>query len=94
MKKIFLLLFLFFSIVTLTAQNKDNYSVLVAKASLLHLQKNYNEAIVYYEKAFKIQQPDALTAYKAAGVYALANYQDKAFHYLQKALDLGWTEAD
>ncbi len=40
-----------------------------------------------------MQPPDALNAYKAAGVYALAGDSVKAFRFLELALDKGWTEA-
>ncbi len=83
--------FFFFS----AKANPDSiYQTLIAKANLFHLQENYESAIAYYEQAFKIQNPDALTAYKAAGVYSLGSIANKAFHYLQIALDSGWTEAD
>lgn len=93
MRKLFTCIccFIFLSI---NAQTNTEYPVLIAKANLSHLQKKYKDAIMYYDQAFKIQSPDALTAYKAAGVYSLGNNADKSFHYLQNALDEGWTEAD
>ncbi|MBX2963735.1 MAG: hypothetical protein KF687_14590 [Cyclobacteriaceae bacterium] len=78
----------------LTAQSDSVYQSLVARASLFHLQKDYKNAITYYEQAFQKQQPDVLTAYKAAGMYSLDNNADKAFHYLHLSLSSGWTEAD
>ncbi|RMZ59900.1 tetratricopeptide repeat protein [Chryseobacterium nematophagum] len=79
---------------TLSAQSDNTYQNLIAKASLFHLQENYKNAITLYEKAFQIQQPDYLTAYKAAGMYSLDKNADKAFQYLQFSLSSGWTEAD
>ncbi len=76
------------------AQQDNLYQTLIARASLMHLQENYKNAIEFYEQAFKIQKPDALTSYKAAAVYSLDKNANKAFHYLQTALDSGWTEAD
>lgn len=76
------------------AQPEHTYEGLVAKAALAHLQKNHQKAITYYEIAFGIQQPDALAAYKAAGVYALSGNRDKAFMYLQQALSVGWYDAE
>ncbi len=75
------------------AQSDSLYHSLIAKASLLHLQKEYKSAITYYENAFQIQRPDALTSYKAAGMYSLDGNADKAFQYLQLSLSSGWTEA-
>lgn len=93
MRSVLIFVFSFYCVLTVHGQT-DNYEVLTAKAGLLHLQKNYKAAIPLYEQAFKQQQPDALTAYKAAGMYALDSSADKAFHYLDVALQKGWTEAD
>ncbi|MXV50119.1 hypothetical protein GS399_03990 [Pedobacter sp. HMF7647] len=76
------------------AQSDSVYQSLIAKAGLFHLQKDYKSAISYYEKAFQIQQPDALTAYKAASMYSLDSNHNEAFQYLHLALSSGWTEAD
>ncbi|SHE85708.1 DUF6624 domain-containing protein [Pedobacter caeni] len=78
----------------LKAQPGLQYQELVARASLCHLQKDYKQAILYFERAFELEQPDELNAYKAAGVYALARQQEKAFHYLDISIKKGWTEAD
>jgi tetratricopeptide (TPR) repeat protein len=75
------------------AQSDSIYHSLIAKASLSHLQKDYKSAITYYENAFQIKQPDALTSYKAAGIYSLDGNADKAFQFLQLSLSSGWTEA-
>lgn len=71
-----------------------SYEEAIARAGLFHLQKKYKDAILYYEKAFRLQQPDGLTAYKAAGVYSLDSSIEKAFYYLELALQSGWQEAD
>ena len=93
MKQIFLIIF-GFSSWTVHAQMDSSYEVLVAKANLPHLQKHKEQAIRYFEQAFAFRKPDALNAYKAAGVYSLDSNPVKAFYYLQAALDSGWTEAD
>ncbi len=82
-----------FSLIAMS-QADSRYQKLLARASLLHLQENYKSAIENYEQAFKIQDPDALNAYKAAGMYSLDSNAKKAFQYLHRALDAGWTEAD
>lgn len=94
MKKLSFALLLCLYVLHTHAQPDSIYQALIAKAGLLHLQKNYRAAITEYDKAFKIQKPDALTAYKAAGVYALDSNAPKAFYYLKIALQKGWTEAD
>ncbi|MTH14691.1 DUF6624 domain-containing protein [Flavobacterium sp. LC2016-01] len=85
---------LFFVFNTSKAQTNLHYEELIAEASLLHLQKDYKNAIPKLEKAFLIKQPDALNAYKAAGMYSLALNEAKAFKYLNIALNKGWTEAE
>lgn len=75
-------------------QSYSVYQELIARAGLFHLQKDYKNAISCYEKAFVIQQPDALSAYKAASVYSLNSDSDKAFYYIDLALKSGWNEAD
>lgn len=76
------------------AQADSLFQTLVARASLFHLQKKHGLAIACYEKAFAIHAPDALTTYKAAGVYALAGNAQQSILFLQEALHLGWTEAN
>ncbi|MFD1605642.1 DUF6624 domain-containing protein [Flavobacterium artemisiae] len=94
MKKYFFHLLFIFSFAISNAQPNLAYEALIAEASLLHLQKDYKNAIPKLEKAFSIQQPDALNAYKAAGIYSLDENKTKAFQYLNLSLDKGWTEAD
>jgi hypothetical protein len=84
----------FFLLYYAQAQPDSTYQRLIAKAGLFHLQKDYRNAIKYYEEGFRLCKPDALTAYKAAGVYALENNCDKAFYFLQIAIKGGWAEAD
>jgi hypothetical protein len=87
-------IYLTFLVLNASAQSDSTYQMLIAKANLLHLQKDYKSAISIYEKAFQIKKPDALTAYKAAGVYALSENSSKALQYLQLAISSGWTEAE
>ncbi|WDF65288.1 DUF6624 domain-containing protein [Flavobacterium sp. KACC 22763] len=88
------LVLLLFSFNASKGQNNLAYETLTAEASLLHLQKDYKNAIPKLEKAFSIEKPDALNAYKAAGMYSLDENKTKAFQYLDLSLDKGWTEAD
>jgi hypothetical protein len=92
--KWFFSLYLSFLFLNAHAQSDSTYQMLVAKANLFHLQKDYKSAISIYERAFQRQKPDALTAYKAAGMYSLSNNSPKAFQYLQLAISSGWTEAE
>lgn len=89
-----LLLFLQTFYGLLHAQQDSIYQVMVAKAGLFHLQKDYVSAISTYQSAFKLRHPDALNAYKAAGAYALSGDADKSFQLLKFAIDSGWTDAE
>ncbi|KAF2326401.1 DUF6624 domain-containing protein [Flavobacterium ginsenosidimutans] len=94
MKRYFFLTLLFWSFNVSNAQTNLAYEKLIAEASLLHLQKDYKNAILKLEKAFLLKEPDALNAYKAGGMYSLAQNEAKAFKYLTIALNKGWTEAE
>lgn len=78
---------------TVSAQSSLSADTELARASLYHLQKDYGKAIQCYETAFKVRQPDASNAYKAAGVYSLSGNAERSEYYLQLALDKGWTES-
>jgi tetratricopeptide (TPR) repeat protein len=75
------------------AQNDSLYQVLVTKAGLCELQKDYVNAIRTFDSAFNIRQPDALNAYKAAAAYSLFGDSAKSFQFLKLAIDSGWTDA-
>lgn len=92
MKKWFII-YLLLPTSQLIAQYGHGYDSLNAKAGLFHLQRNAKKATPLFEEAFILRQPDALTAYKAAGVYALDSNAGKALQYLTIAIDSGWTES-
>ncbi|WP_433829981.1 DUF6624 domain-containing protein [Flavobacterium anhuiense] len=94
MKRYFFLIVLFWSFCVCNSQTNLAYEELIAEASLLHLKKDYKNAISKLEKAFSLEEPDALNSYKAAGMYALAENKTEAFKYLNRTLNKGWTEAE
>lgn len=60
-----------------------------------YLQKRqYERAIAAYEKAVETDDKPAKAAYNAACAYALQNDRDHAFQWLDKAVDLGYADAD
>lgn len=93
MKRVLLFFLLLSFFIPAISQSDSAYQSLSAQAGLFHLQKDHKHAIVYFEKAFQLHGPDALNAYKAAGVYALDSNAAQAFYYLDLALTAGWTEA-
>lgn len=92
MKKLLLLNIGILFLSCIHAQINYAYEEAIARAGLFHLQKKHKEAILQYEKAFQLQQPDALNAYKAAGAYSLDSNIEKAFYYIDLALKSGWRE--
>lgn len=79
---------------TANAQNDSIYQTLLARAGLLHLQKNKSAALLY-DSAFERQRcTDAYELYKAAGAYALDGSNSKALNTLQQAIVAGFTETE
>lgn len=89
-----LLLFLFFLVNTICLAQVDKYEELIAQAGLFHLQKEHQKAIEKFQEALSIKTLDFLNSYKLAGAYSLAGNSDKAFYYLDQAIENGWTESD
>ena len=89
---LFFCCFFFLSLIS-HGQNNGAYQELLARANLAHLQKNYRLAIPHYEEALTYQPPDALTAYKMAGVYALDENWTKSATFLEAAFEKGWLES-
>lgn len=94
MKQVFIIFIALSFFNPVNAQPDSAFETLIARAGLSHLQKDQKSAILYFEKAFTLKQPDALNAYKAAGAYSLDSNAKKAFYYLKRALSAGYTEAD
>jgi hypothetical protein len=77
------------------AQNDSICQVYIAKAGLLHLQKNYRAAAMLYNSAFQHHRcTEPYTLYKAAGVYALDSNDQKAMETLRAAVAAGFVETD
>ena len=92
MKKITAVLALILlSAVTASAQSADEF---IQKASRAYDQKQFAQAAALYEKAFAAGSDDDGAAYEAACCYALIGGRDKAFEFLKKAGELGWSDAD
>lgn len=87
-----LMILLVVSCLNAAARYDTTYRKLVAQAGLLHLQKKVKPALLLYRQAFDLQRPDAWTAYKAAGMFALDSNVAEAFFWLERAVDSGWTE--
>ena len=73
------------------AQSADEF---IQKASQAQSQKQFAQAAALYEKAFAAGSTDGDAAYDAACCYALIGGRDKAFEFLKKAGEFGWSNAD
>ena len=58
-------------------------------AGMLHREKRYPSAIFYYEPLLQID-PSAINYYNAGCAYSLTGNTEKAFEYLNKAIDKGY----
>lgn len=72
----------------------QGFSELKKQAKKLYKSKEYALSGQTYDKAFKQKQGRAVDYYDAACSWALAGNKDKAFDYLDLALDKGWHNKD
>lgn len=91
--KLFSILFLLFSFSYAHSQSTPEgaYNEFIQKAENEYNSKHYEASASYYEKAFAIKMKSNLDLYNAACSSALAGDKDKAFEYLNAAIDNGWT---
>lgn len=69
------------------AQNTKSWKDIAAE---YYINKDYNEAIKYYEKWLEADPNDNENWYNIACCYALINDQENTFMALDKAISLGW----
>ncbi len=72
------------------AQSADE---LIRKAGTAYAEKRFAESADLYERAFAAGADDSSAAYNAACSFALAGNKGKAFAFLKKAGELGWSNA-
>lgn len=86
----FLALLLCFTATFLSAQT---YADFIAEGDRFYDQEKYVESLVSYERAFALKdaKPEAGDFYNAACAAALASEKDKAFQFLSRSIDEGWT---
>jgi tetratricopeptide (TPR) repeat protein len=89
MKKTLLLtFFLFFA---LTKGFAQDYTTLAKQGYRVYEAKDYAKSVEIFEQAFKLGKPKASDLYNAACSAALATQTDKAFDFLGKAIDAGYS---
>ncbi|GEN75301.1 DUF6624 domain-containing protein [Chryseobacterium hagamense] len=79
------LLFLF------TGINAQEYSKLINEADKLYESKDYKMSADLYSKAFKMESKNPNHLYNGACASSLAGNTEKAFKWLNLAIDNGWT---
>ncbi len=68
----------------------QDYQSFISDAEKASELKEYKKAIEYYEKAFATGKNTPLDLMRASQITAKALDKDKAFYYLNKAIDNGW----
>lgn len=80
----------FFITVNIGLIQSQTYKEFVAKGDDCYKAKDYKGSVVYYEKAFKIEHKSSSDLYNGACAAALNNDDDKAFKWLDLAIDNGY----
>lgn len=87
----FIILTSLFFLLTSSFAFAQNYNTLIANAENFYTNKDYNNSILAYKKAFKINNSKAQDFYNAACSAALLGNKKLAFNWLNMALKNGWT---
>lgn len=80
----------FFITVNIGLMQSQTYKEFVAKGDNCYKAKDYKGSVGYYEKAFKIEHKSSSDLYNGACAAALNNDDDKAFKWLDLAIDNGY----
>jgi hypothetical protein len=79
--------------ITVSGFSQD-YQSFIGDAEKASESKDYKKAIELYEKAFLTGKNTPLDLIRASRITAEASDKDKAFYYLNKAIDNGWNFFD
>ncbi|WKL47053.1 hypothetical protein Q1W71_19080 [Flavobacterium pectinovorum] len=80
----------FFITMNIGLMQSQTYKEFVAKGDDCYKAKDYKGSVGYYEKAFKIEHKSSSDLYNGACAAALNNDDDKAFKWLDLAIDNGY----
>ncbi len=89
-KKILLILFIAYSIVSNTLNAQDQS----AKIDSLRVVGNYNQELKYRKLIYINNPTDVSNVYNMACCYSLLKNADSSFYYLNEAISLGHTDGD
>jgi hypothetical protein len=80
----------FFITMNIGLMQSQTYKELVAKGDDSYRAKDYKGSVAYYEKAFKIEHKSSSDLYNGACAAALNHNDEKAFKWLDLAIDNGY----
>jgi len=80
----------FFITMNIGLMQSQTYKEFVAKGDASYRAKDYKGSVVYYEKAFKIEHKSSSDLYNGACAAALNHDDEKAFKWLDLAIDNGY----
>lgn len=80
----------FFITMNIGLMQSQTYKEFVAKGDNSYRAKDYKGSVAYYEKAFKIEHKSSSDLYNGACAAALNNDDEKAFKWLDLAIDNGY----
>jgi hypothetical protein len=80
----------FFITMNIGLMQSQTYKELVAKGDSSYRAKDYKGSVAYYEKAFKIEHKSSSDLYNGACAAALNHDAEKAFKWLDLAIDNGY----
>lgn len=80
----------FFITINIGLMQSQTYKEFVAKGDNSYRAKDYKGSVAYYEKAFKIEHKSSSDLYNGACAAALNHDDEKAFKWLDLAIDNGY----
>ncbi len=69
----------------------QDYATLAKQGYKVYEDKDYAKSVGIFEQAFKLEKPKSSDLYNAACSASLANQKDKAFDFLNQAIDAGYS---
>ncbi|SHL46350.1 DUF6624 domain-containing protein [Flavobacterium saccharophilum] len=86
------LIAIFFITMNIGLMQSQTYKEFVAKGDDSYKAKDYKASVGYYDKAFKMEHKSATDLYNGACAAALNNDDEKAFKWLDLAIDNGYED--
>jgi hypothetical protein len=94
MNKVILVFIFLLSNINVFGQEDSQYSQLIKKAGEAYKDQDYKSSVVYFEKAFEIDNQKATDLYNGACSAALSGDTLKAFYFLDLSVDNGYRDLE